>query len=447
MDTLDHPAQSETQIDACALLRICARLALSTEHVDVAGARILLDALLRYASSMRGALVVHRVDRQSMAPTGRSPLPPSPTILAEQGVDGLATVAALAPLAAHAGPHLDISHDAWLVYDLPAVPTAEEQVTLIVAVPPAAQQDRWMAEIWGRLGEVADGIAVAVAAIRGRARERVHEAAVREEAEALKSELLGTVSHELRSPLAAIKGYAATLQRHEQRLSRAERIEFLRAIESASDRLGVVILRMLEMSQLGAGLVRMEYAPVDLGALAHAALSAAGEHARGSGTPAFTMRLLAPAGSAQALPPVRGDARWLREVFDALLENAIKYSPANGRIEVQLRFAPSAVIGEAERKGWLAREARDDPADSRPTRMLEVLVRDEGQGIPAEHLDMIFDRFHRVDRELTRSLDGLGLGLAICKRIVELHDGAIWAESMPGAGSTFHLLLPIATRA
>ena len=76
--------------------------------------------------------------------------------------------------------------------------------------------------------------------------------------------------------------------------------------------------------------------------------------------------------------------------------------------------------------------------------MVEICVCDSGIGIPGEHLERIFDRFHRVDTRLTREVDGLGLGLAICKRIVELHKGRIWAESLPGEGSTFHVLLPVA---
>jgi signal transduction histidine kinase len=75
--------------------------------------------------------------------------------------------------------------------------------------------------------------------------------------------------------------------------------------------------------------------------------------------------------------------------------------------------------------------------------MLEICVRDSGIGIPQEHIGRIFDHFHRVDTRLTREVNGLGLGLAICKRIVELHDGVIWAESEVSKGSTFHVWLPL----
>ena len=78
--------------------------------------------------------------------------------------------------------------------------------------------------------------------------------------------------------------------------------------------------------------------------------------------------------------------------------------------------------------------------------MVEICVRDNGIGIPTAHLERIFDRFHRVDTRLTREVNGIGLGLAICKRIVELHGGMIWAESEIGIGSTFHVWLPIDER-
>jgi len=139
---------------------------------------------------------------------------------------------------------------------------------------------------------------------------------------------------------------------------------------------------------------------------------------------------------AQAAPTVLADPRHLRTVLDNLLENAVKYSPEGGVIEVRLRpVARSADAGApgAPRVGASLRE--------RP--LLEIRVRDSGVGIPTEHLGRIFERFHRVDTRLTREVDGLGLGLAICKRIVELHDGEIWAESESGTGSTFHVLLPL----
>jgi len=90
------------------------------------------------------------------------------------------------------------------------------------------------------------------------------------------------------------------------------------------------------------------------------------------------------------------------------------------------------------------REERGQGTAYAPRKMVEICVSDQGQGIPVEHLDRIFDRFHRVDTRLTRETNGLGLGLTVCKRIVELHDGLIWAEnSLHGRGSAFYVRLPI----
>ena len=89
-------------------------------------------------------------------------------------------------------------------------------------------------------------------------------------------------------------------------------------------------------------------------------------------------------------------------------------------------------------------DAAGQHSTHRPRQMLEILVCDTGMGIPDEHLERIFDRFHRVDTRLTRETSGLGLGLAICKRIVELHNGFIWAEKTSnGEGSVFHVRVPI----
>src|SRR2546422_11551175 len=85
----------------------------------------------------------------------------------------------------------------------------------------------------------------------------------------------------------------------------------------------------------------------------------------------------------------------------------------------------------------------EDITERKALHTIEICVRDSGKGIPAEHLESIFERFHRVDTRLTREVEGLGLGLTICKRIVELHEGAIWAESVVGQGSTFHVWLPM----
>jgi signal transduction histidine kinase len=294
---------------------------------------------------------------------------------------------------------------------------------------------------------VADAAAGAIVSIllaeRVHALETAAEQQALREADHLKAELLGTMNHELRSPLATIKGYAATLMRHEKRLSREERHEFLSAINQASDRLETIIERLLELSELETDSFTMNRSPVDLVHLAGEAITVNQERVAAQFPGHFTFKLSiedAHGTPTHRVPLVAGDLRRLREVLDNLLENAIKYSPKGGTIKVILR--PVASIQASESDKHQPESVQQAPLTS-PS-MVEICVCDNGIGIPREQLERIFDRFHRVDTRLTREVGGLGLGLAICKRIVESHDGSIWAESSLGEGSTFHVLLPIA---
>ena len=242
--------------------------------------------------------------------------------------------------------------------------------------------------------------------------------------ELLKADVLGTVSHELRGPLTAIKGYATTLLRHERHLAREERRQFLQAINEASDRLEVIIERLLEVSQLETDQVILQLSPIDMSFVVGEAIEAIKERVASKfpGRFTFHVRLEKADGTpAPSVPLVLADPRRVREVLDNLLDNAVQYSPEGGPINVVIR----SVVQNTRA-------------------MLEICVYDEGLGIPADHLERIFNRFHRVDTRLIREANGLGLGLAICKYIVELHHGNIWAESrMEGKGSEFHLQLPL----
>jgi signal transduction histidine kinase len=274
-----------------------------------------------------------------------------------------------------------------------------------------------------------------------RVRDSLHEM------ELFKAELLGTVSHELRSPLASIKGYAATLLRHERRISREERRRFLLAINEASDRLEIIIQRLLEVSQLETGELTIERFPVDMLYITKEAIAAIEERISEQQPGRFLFKLSmehADGTPATSVPLILADQRRLREVMDSLLENAVKYSPGGGVIKVILR--PVMQIQTTEKETSFSTEsAVDNPQPMHISQqMLEILVCDNGMGIPIEHLERIFDRFHRVDTRLTREVNGLGLGLTICKGIIEMHDGVIWAENRPnGTGSVFHVRLPI----
>jgi signal transduction histidine kinase len=313
------------------------------------------------------------------------------------------------------------------------------------------------------LPQLNDAIAATIAHILHTQRMQALEAqadhqAIRE-MELLKAELLATVSHELRSPLASIKGYAATLLRHEHRISREERHEFLVAINQASDRLSVVIDRLLEMSQLDTDTITLDRTDVDLAHLAHEAIIAMQQRfqkrnttplVQDTDTPSLnrhhpTFMLLE---DQQGCPTENGliiyaDRHRLRELFDNLLENAVLYSSEEGHIDVTIRLL---AIDDPQAQQLLAerRATSQHPLPIQQYKQLvHIQVRDYGIGIPPAHLERIFERFHRADTRLTRETNGLGLGLAICKRIVALHDGLIWATSTYGKGSTFHVLLPI----
>jgi signal transduction histidine kinase len=267
---------------------------------------------------------------------------------------------------------------------------------------------------------------------------------------ALVAELLATMSHELRTPLATIKAYIATLL-GPRKISPAERRAFLLAIERANDHLEIVIDHLLEMASLETGTQVLEPSTVNLAQLIHEAISARERRADDervvvAGRLRFHLEDRGSTPGDEVF--IEADRRLLREVLDQLLENAITYSPEGGTIEVSLRtLLPS---DRAERSD-LPLQAGDGlgsqtgpslPGLPGEQEWVEISVRDEGRGIAAEHLGRVFDPFYRVDTRLARDVNGLGIGLAICKRIVELHGGAIWVESTPGAGSTFHVRLP-----
>src|SRR5579884_1377443 len=260
--------------------------------------------------------------------------------------------------------------------------------------------------------------------------------------ELLKAELLATVSHELRSPLASVKGYTTTLLRHDQQISPEERHEFLVAISSASTRLETIVNRLLEVSELETKTVPFEPTPVNLIHLVQEALTSARHFAGDEATPReetdrplLTYTLHIEQEYDATLNDgliIQGDRRLLRNLLDHLLENAMQYSPPNGKIEVGLRALGHQEALVALQQQWQEVEppVMVGPATNhRAVPLIEIWVKDTGSGITPEDLQHIFGRFYRVDMSLTRDVNGLGLGLTICKSIVELHRGTIWVES------------------
>jgi PAS domain S-box-containing protein len=226
-------------------------------------------------------------------------------------------------------------------------------------------------------------------------------------AQEMQSVFISTVSHELRTPVALIKGYASTLNRPDAHWDMQTVKQSLEVIEEESDRLTELIEDLLTASKIQAErTVRLALTDVFLDQLAERSVERFASQTRN-----HTMQISFP----DDFPVIQGDSRLLRQVIDNLLTNAIKYSPQGGTITVGGRYHPQSVT---------------------------VFVRDEGVGIADSDQGRIFERFFRVDGNLTSKTKGTGLGLYLAKTIIEAHHGTIGVKSQPGHGSTFFFTLP-----
>jgi signal transduction histidine kinase len=225
--------------------------------------------------------------------------------------------------------------------------------------------------------------------------------------ERLKSEFVATASHQLRTPLAGVYGAAMTLQQSEANSNDELRRQLVDLIAGESRRLTDVVEQIVLATTLEKERFRILEERFDPVGLARASVDAARERLPDE----LTIELV---GDSEGTS-VRGDAVGIRSVLENLLDNAIKYSPAGGRIEVGVRLRSSS---------------------------LRFWVRDEGLGIPASEQRRVFARFHRLDPDLSRGVAGAGLGLFICRELVRQMNGAIWLESSEGHGSTFVFELP-----
>jgi PAS domain S-box-containing protein len=226
------------------------------------------------------------------------------------------------------------------------------------------------------------------------------------EAEEMKSTFVSVISHELKSPVSIIKGYADTLRREDAQWDMDTLRQGLAVIAEESDRLNELIDNLLDASRLQASAFKLEMGYLQVDKLAEKVME---EFRTRSSEHMFTLDF------PDDFPAVRGDVERLRQVLTNLLSNALKYSPRGGLIRVG---------------GW----ADDD--------WLYVYVADEGIGIPKSEQEHIFERFYRVESPLTRRTEGAGLGLYLCKEVVEAHGGKIWVQSEPGKGARFIFKLP-----
>jgi signal transduction histidine kinase len=231
------------------------------------------------------------------------------------------------------------------------------------------------------------------------------------EQEEQRSTFISVISHELQTPIAIIKGYADLLSEPDQTLPPDTMRQKMSTIAAEADRLSKMVENLLYASRIQAGGLKLNREPVALELLAQHVVQRLG-----SLSPIHVVRALVPAD----LPPVLADYERLEEVLVNLVENAIKYSPKGGQVEITARTTSDEVI---------------------------VSVSDEGIGVAEKDRDRLFERFSRLDSRLVRQMKGTGLGLFICKSIVEAHGGRIWAEPVSGSGSRFSFSLPREQRA
>lgn len=252
---------------------------------------------------------------------------------------------------------------------------------------------------------------IAIALENARLLQELARVEARRELDRLKAEFISAISHELRTPLGFIKGYATTLLRDDITVDRTVQREFLQIIDQESDKLQRMIEDLLDASRIQAGRLQLDRKAVSLRELL--------ERAAHKAHPSLDNR-----GYALVVHPIEdeaevvlGDPLRIEQVVLNLVENAAQYSDPGCRIDIE------AVAHD---------------------RHVVVRVKDQGDGIPPQEVERIFEPFYRGSNARRRGTPGTGLGLAICKGIIESHGGKFWVENNPEKGSTFFFTLPLA---
>ena len=244
----------------------------------------------------------------------------------------------------------------------------------------------------------------ALAVLRGKLYEQVREAARARQEDHLRNALLNSVSHDFRTPLASIVG-ALSLMQDAPVLDETTRRELLESARAEAERLNRSLTNLLDMGRLEAGATCLRLEPCDVQDVIGSAL----EQLRGVAR-ARAIRVTIPEG----LPFVRMDFALIVQVLVNLLDNAIKYSPSGSTIDLQVRAAAEE---------------------------LEFSVLDQGEGIPESGVSHLFEKFNRAGR--SGDSGGIGLGLAICKGLVEAHRGRIWMQTRAPSGTLMRFVLPV----
>jgi signal transduction histidine kinase len=248
------------------------------------------------------------------------------------------------------------------------------------------------------------------------------------EANRVKSEFLATMSHELRTPLTAIIGFSELLMEGVMGELNEEQKDSVKEVLNNGANLLDMINNLLDLAKVDSGKMELSRSQFDLGDLltrvGHtiASLIQRKRHE-------FSVYIQ------EKIPVMFADEKRIQQVVLNLLSNAIKFTPDGGGIKIEGRFFET--VTDARKEGLYIKEGL-----SFRNGFYLVRVADTGIGIKSEHLESIFDIFSQVDSSATRSYEGTGLGLALAKQFVELHGGAIWAESLFGKGATFTFVVP-----
>jgi signal transduction histidine kinase len=239
----------------------------------------------------------------------------------------------------------------------------------------------------------------------------------------LKDQFLATLSHELRTPLTAINGWVEMLLEREELMHGDEDFaDGIRAISASAISLTQLINDLLDLSRIQRGVLRLHRDLLDLNELVRTAERTVRQSLQAR---RLELRLeLSP-----GLPPTIADEQRVQQILWNLLSNSIKFTPKGGRVCVRTRLSDGA--------------GADDGSAAGRARWIEVEVEDTGEGIPADFMPHIWERFRQADATATRRHGGLGIGLSLVKELVEAHGGRIEAESEEGRGSRFTVRLPV----
>jgi signal transduction histidine kinase len=260
---------------------------------------------------------------------------------------------------------------------------------------------------WRRGGDEIDRLGVTVEEMSQRIADQIEQL---RQADAARRDMVANISHDLRTPLASLQGYLETLLMKEDSFSPEEKHKYIDLAARQGDRLSRLVTELFELTMLDSTGTRLNFEPFSLPELVQDVTQKFQPQAERRN---MTLELDMPASA----PFVRADIGLIERVLENLIENAIKYTPEGGTVSLSL-------VPDADG--------------------IEARIADTGPGIPEADRDRIFERFYRVEKSRADAPEGAGLGLAITRRILQLHDSPIAVESTPGHGAAFSFRLPLA---